>query len=154
MRPLRIASTLLSLVPAALPAQSATPAPTAFLTTIGKDTFCLEQYTRAGNVISGSWVVMHPPGVFVHDSLPASRLDRFVGSYSLGTTTIPITRDGEHLVLHLPQQPVIQLLAMSPTEFFVRKPNLVLAFESDSTGRVTGLTVQQLEMRQRFVRSN
>jgi hypothetical protein len=330
MRPLRIASTLLSLVPAALPAQSATPAPTAFLTTIGKDTFCLEQYTRAGNVISGSWVVMHPPGVFVHDyqltlgndglparytmkystpgaatpadldsltvvygrdsaslvfyqrdssltrriamhegfpllgqsfvgvelammrlrkmrvdsstislhppsdpsgrarrvpvrfvaaesalvggdvrvhvaadgsilglrsgplelrrvdafdmsrlvdgfvkayaprvaalaaaaasrveiSLPASQLDRFVGSYSLGTTTIPITRDGEHLVLHLPQQPAIQLLAMSPTEFFVRKPNLVLAFESDSTGRVTGLTVQQLEMKQRFVRSN
>jgi hypothetical protein len=43
---------------------------------------------------------------------------------------------------------------MSPTEFFVRKPNLVLAFESDSTGRVTGLTVQQLEMKQRFVRSN
>jgi hypothetical protein len=46
-------------------AQSATP--TSFVTTIGKDTFCLEQYSRTGNVVSGTWVVMHPPGVFVHD---------------------------------------------------------------------------------------
>jgi hypothetical protein len=43
---------------------------------------------------------------------------------------------------------------MSSTEFFARKPDLLLAFESDSTGRVTGLTIQQLETKQRFVRSN
>jgi hypothetical protein len=42
-------------------------APTAFVMMAGKDTFSLEQYTRTGNVISGTWVVMHPPGVFVHD---------------------------------------------------------------------------------------
>jgi len=328
MRALRIASLLSSVLPFALVAQSATP--TAFLTTIGKDTFCLEQYTRAGNIISGTWVVMHPPGVFVHDyritlgndglpvrytmkystpgaptppgldsvtvaygrdstsveffqrdssftrrlamhegipllgqsfvgvdlalmrlrsmrvdsstitlhqpsdpasrvtrapvrffagdsalvagaihvhvgadgrilglrsgptelrhvepfemskvvdgfvkafaprvaayaaaaashveiPLPATQLDRFVGEYSLGATTIPITRDGDHLLLHLPQQPAIQLLAMSPTEFFVRKPDLVLAFEADSTGGVTGLTVKQGDAKNRFVRKN
>jgi hypothetical protein len=39
----------------------------AFVTTVGKDTFCLEQYTRNGDVVSGTWVVFHPPGVFVHD---------------------------------------------------------------------------------------
>jgi hypothetical protein len=330
MRVLRIASTLLSLVPIGLVAQTVTPASTAFLTTIGRDTFCLEQFSRVGNVISGSWVVLHPPGVFVHDfqltlandglpsrytmkystpgaptspnldsltvvygpdsatlqfyqrdsshtrriamhegfpllgqsfvgvelaimrlrkmhldssiialhppsdlsggaslvpvrfvaadsvlvarairvrvaadgsilglrsgplelrrvdafemsrivdgfvkafaprvaalaaaaasrveiALPASRLDRFIGNYSIGTVTIAISRDGEHLMLHFPQQPAIQLLAMSPTEFFTRKPDLLLAFESDSTGRVTGLTIQQLETKQRFVRSN
>jgi len=42
-------------------------APTSFLTTIARDTFGLEQYSRVGNVISGTWVVLHPPGVFVHD---------------------------------------------------------------------------------------
>ena len=65
MRTLRLATLVLSWLPLALAAQTATS--TAFLTTIGKDTFCLEQYSRAGNVISGTWTVLHPPGVFVHD---------------------------------------------------------------------------------------
>jgi len=330
MRASRLASLLLWFFPLATVAQTTPPTATAFLTTIGKDTFCLEQYSRAGNVISGTWVVLHPPGVFVHDyriilgndgvpvqytmkystpgaptppdldsltvtygrdsahlaffrrdssftrrvamheaypllgqsfvgvelalmrlrslrvdsstitlhppsnpaspitlapvrffagdsalvaqvirvhvgadgrilglrsgpaelrrvdafemsgrvdgfvrafaprvaahaaaaasrveiSLSATQLDRFAGEYSVGPTTIPITRDGEHLALHLPGQPAIQLLAMSQTEFFVRKPDLALAFETDSTGRVTGLTIEQGEAKQRLVRRN
>jgi hypothetical protein len=330
MRGFRIASLLLSLCPLAAVAQIPPPAATAFLTTVGKDTFCLEQYRRTGNVISGTWVVLHPPGVFVHDyritigndglpvrytmkystpgaptppdldsltvtygrdsaslaffqrdssfvrrvamhegfpllgqsfvgvelalmrlrskhvdsstitlhppsdpaspitvapvrffagdsalvapamrvrvddngrilglrfgaaelrrvepfemsrsvdgfvkafaprvaahaaavasrveiALSATQLDRFAGEYAVGATTIPITREGEHLVLHLPGQPGIPLLAMSQTEFFVRKPDLALAFEADSTGRVTGLTIEQGERKQRFVRKD
>jgi hypothetical protein len=328
MRAFRIASLLLSSFPLAVVAQTAPSIATAFLTTIGKDTLCFEQYSRAGNVISGTWVVLHPPGVFVHDyritlgndglpvhytmkystpgaptppdldslaviygrdsaslaffrrdssftrrvamheafpllgqsfvgielalmrlrsmrvdsstitlhppsdpaspitlapvrffagdsalvtpamrvhvgadgrilglrfgpaelrrveafemsksvdgfvkafaprvaahaaaaasrveiALSATQLDRFVGEYSAGATTIPITRDGEHLVLHLSGQPAIQLLAMSQTEFFVRKPDLALSFVTDSTGRVIGLTVEQGETKHRFVR--
>lgn len=64
MRALGI-STILSSLPFALIAQGATP--TAFVTTVGKDTFCLEQYTRTKNVISGTWTVLHVPGVYVHD---------------------------------------------------------------------------------------
>ena len=64
MRALGIA-TILSSFPLALIAQGATP--TAFVTTVGKDTFCLEQYTRTKNVISGTWTVLHVPGVYVHD---------------------------------------------------------------------------------------
>jgi hypothetical protein len=327
MRSLRALPFLLSLIPVGLLAQSATP--TSFVTTIGKDTFCLEQYSRIGSVVSGSWVVMHPPGVFVHDyqitldqdGLPArytmkystpgaltppdldsltvtygrdsaslrfftrdssfarpiamheafpllgqsfvgvelaltrlrrmhvdsttitlhppseatrpvtitpvrfvggdsafvgaafrvhvapdgailglrfgpaelrrvapydiravtdgfvkafaprvaaqaaaaaarveielspAQLDRFVGNYSLGATTVPVMRDGSHLLIHLPQAAPLQLLATSPTEFFVKKPDLVVAFETDSTGRVTGLTIAQGEAKQRLSRT-
>jgi hypothetical protein len=314
------------LFPAALVAQSATP--TSFVTTVGKDTFCLEQYVRTGNVVSGTWVVMHPPGVYVHDyritlgddgiptryvmkySTPGSptpsldsltvaygrdsaelrfferdssftrriamheafpllgqsfvgvelaltrlrrmhadsmtitlhppsepnrpmtvapirfvgkdsaylgaavrlsvaadggilglrsgalelrrvapydiraitdgfvkayapriaalaaaaaarveiplsgvQLDRFVGEYSLGATTIPVVRAGDHLQIRLPQASPLQLLAMSPTEFFIRQPDLVIAFETDSAGHVTGLTLTQGEAKQQLRRT-
>jgi len=35
----------------------------AVLTTVGTDTFAFERYARQGNVVTGSWVVLHPPGV-------------------------------------------------------------------------------------------
>jgi hypothetical protein len=306
-----------------------TTSPTAFLTTTGKDTFCLEQFVRRGNVVSGTWVVLHPPGVYVHDyritladdglpvaytmmyttpgaptppgldsvsvtygrdsatlvsfrkdstttrriamreafplvgqsyvgvelalerlrrmhldsstvmlhaptepnrsvmvlpvrffsdsasigagiraqvaangnilgfrsgptelrrvgpfamsalvdgfvksmaprmaavaaamasrkeiALPTAQLDRFAGGYSLGDAAIAIARDSDHLMMQLPAQPAVQLLAMSATEFFVRNVGLVISFESDAAGRVTGLTIAQGESRQRLVRRN
>lgn len=326
MRSRRAAFLLLSLTPAGVFAQSA---PTSFVTTIGKDTFCLEQYSRVGNVVSGTWVVMHPPGVYVHDYritldkdgfparytmaystpgsltspqldslavtygrdsadlrffqrdssftrriamheafpllgqsfvgvelaltrlrrmhvdsttitlhppseptrpitlapvrfigadsavlgaavrvhiaadgsilglrsgaaelrrvapydiravtdgfvkafapraaaqaaaaasrveivLSAEQLDRFVGEYSLGATMVPVTRANDHLLIHLPQATPMQLLAMSPTEFFIRKPDLVVAFETDSAGHVIGLSLAQGETKQRLTRT-
>jgi hypothetical protein len=304
-----------------------TTSPTAFLTTTGKDTFCLEQFVRRGNVVSGTWVVLHPPGVYVHDyritladdglpvaytmkystpgaptppgldsvsvtygrdsatlvsfskdstttrriamreafpllgqsyvgvelalerlrrmhldsstmvlhaptepnrsvmvllvrffsdsasigagirahvaadgnilgfrsgprelrrvgpfdmpalvdgfvrsmaprmaavaaamasrkeiALPTAQLDRFAGRYSLGDAAIAIARDSDHLTMQLPAQPAVQLLAMSATEFFVRNVDLVISFESDAAGRVTGLRIAQGESRQRLVR--
>lgn len=305
--------------------------PTTFLTTVGKDTFCFEQYTRKGNVVSGTWVVMHPPGVFVHDytialsndglpthytmkystpgdpnppqldsldvvygrdsatiafigrdssftrrvamhdafpllgqsfvgvelaltrlrrmhvdsasvtlhpptqpsspitiapfrfvgsdsavvrsvhvhtasdgrildlhdgardmrrvapidvraltdgfvkafaprraalaaaaaarveiTLTAGQLERFVGDYTLGAATATIARDGDHLTLRITQQqqqqPPLQLLASSPTEFFVRKPDLVVTFETDANGGVIALAVGSGDVRQRLTR--
>jgi uncharacterized protein DUF3471 len=327
MRSLHLISLILLSLPRVLPAQATTP--TAFVTIIGKDTFCLEQFVRRDNVISGTWVVLHPPGVYVHDyriwldndglpvrytmkystpgaptpadldsltvtygrdsaslvffrkdststrrvamheafpllgqafvgvelalerlrrmhldsatvtlhapsepnrpvmivpvrffadsarvgagmhvrvgadgsilglqsgpmelrragsldmsalvdgfvkafaprvaariaamasrkeiSLPTSQLDRFIGSYSAGATAIAISRDGDHLMLQVPPQPGVQLLAMTATEFFVRTADLVVSFESDATGRVTGLMIQQGEGKQRLVRRN
>ena len=64
MRSLRLAAFVVLCAASPLVAQST---PTTFLTTVGKDTFCFEQYSRKGNVVSGTWVVMHSPGVFVHD---------------------------------------------------------------------------------------
>jgi hypothetical protein len=39
----------------------------AVLTTVGTDTFSFERYARRGNVVTGTWVVLHAPGVYVHD---------------------------------------------------------------------------------------
>jgi len=84
--------------------------------------------------------------------LPVAQLDRFVGECSIGNTTISIARDSQHLALRSPRQAAIQLLAMSPTQFFVRIPDLVVMFETESSGRVTALTLQQGEAKNRFVR--
>ena len=321
---LRLSTLALAFLPCCLAAQ----APTSFLTTIGKDTFCLEQYTRTGNVISGTWVVLHPPGVFVHDyhitvgddglptrytmkyttpgaltppdldslivtygrdsstllfvmrdssftrriamreafpllgqsfvgvelaltrlrrmhvdsskitlhppsepdrpvvlasarfvgrdsaflgqtrmhvtrdgailglqsgpaelrrvesldvpalvngfvkafapqvaaqaaaaaarveiALSAAQLERFTGEYSLAASTLGVSRDGDHLLLQLPQQSPLRLLAMSQTEFFVKKPDLVVAFEVDATGRVVALTLGQGSTKQRLTKT-
>jgi hypothetical protein len=305
--------------------------PTTFLTTTGKDTFCFEQYSRKGNVVSGTWVVMHSPGVFVHDytialssdglpthytmkyttpgepnppqldsldvvygrdsatiafilkdssytrrvamrdafpllgqsyvgvelalmrlrrmqadsasvtlhpptqpelpvtiapvrfigsdsaalrslrihtaadgrildfhegtldtrriapidvraltdgfvrafaprrvalaaaaaarveiKLTPAQLDRFVGDYTVGAVTATIARDGDRLTLRLrqgqQQQPPLTLLASSPTEFFVRKPDLVITFETDTNGGATSLTIGVGDTRQRLTR--
>lgn len=88
----------------------------------------------------------------VEITLQPAQLDRFVGDYSLAGATIAVTREGEHLMLHLPRQPATQLLAMSPAEFFVRKPDLVVTFEGDSTDRVTALVLGQGDQKQRLVR--
>ena len=88
----------------------------------------------------------------VEVSLPPAQLERFVGEYALGQTIVSISRDGDHLAVRLPQQPPIQLLATSPTTFFVRKPDLVVEFESDAAGLVTALTLVQGETKNRFTR--
>ena len=86
--------------------------------------------------------------------LPTAQLDRFAGSYSLGDATIAIVRESDRLMMRLPAQSAVQLLAMSATEFFVKNVDLVVSFESDAAGRVTGLTIAQGESRQRLVRRN
>jgi len=88
----------------------------------------------------------------VEIQLPAVQLDRFIGSYGRGA--MAVTRDGEHLVATFQNQTKLTLLAMSQTEFFVRKPDLVVAFELDGAGVVRGLTLAQGEGKQRLVRDN
>jgi len=84
MRPLRLAAFALLCSATRLLSQST---PTTFLTTVGKDTFCFEQYSRKGNVVSGTWVVMHSPGVFVHDYTIALSNDGLPTHYTMKYTT-------------------------------------------------------------------
>jgi hypothetical protein len=82
--------------------------------------------------------------------LSAAQLDRFIGRYGQGT--LAVTRDGDHLVATVQNRTTLTLLAMSPTEFFVRKPDLVVAFDIDAGGVVRALTLAQGDGKQRFVR--
>ena len=82
-------------------------------------------------------------------SVPAEKLDRLVGEYSLNAqNSVAITRDGEHLVLAVPGGGRLVLLAQSQTQFFVRKPDLVLVFDVDPQGIATAVTLVQGEGRQ------
>jgi hypothetical protein len=88
----------------------------------------------------------------VEIALSAGQLDRFIGSYARGAVTM--TRDGEHLVATFQNQTKLTLLAMSQTEFFVRKPDLIVAFDVDAGGVVRGLTLAQGDGKQRLARDN
>src|SRR5215470_15307571 len=84
MRSLRLAALAVFCAASRLVSQST---PTTFLTTVGKDTFCFEQYSRKGNTVSGTWVVMHPPGVFVHDYTIALSNDGLPTHYTMKYST-------------------------------------------------------------------
>ena len=87
-------------------------------------------------------------------AVPATQLDKLVGQYSLNTaTSLTIRRDGDHLVLTLPGGK-LDLLAQSPTQFFVRKPDLVLVFDVDQAGVATAVTVIQGEGKQHAVKTS
>lgn len=92
----------------------------------------------------------------VEIALTAPQLERFVGDYRVGATIATVARDGDHITLSLEQgqqrQPPFTLLASSPTEFFVRKPDLVITFETDANGAVTSLTIGVGDTRQRLPR--
>ena len=89
----------------------------------------------------------------VEIALPTAQLDKLVGEYSLNAAaTVSITRDGEHLVFATPNGGRLTLLAQSQTQFFVRKPDLVLVFDVDANGVANAVTLVQGEGKQRLTR--
>jgi hypothetical protein len=89
----------------------------------------------------------------VEVTVPADKLDRLVGQYFLNAhDTVAITRDGEHVVLSVPGGGRVVLLAQSQTQFFLRKPDLVLVFDVDPQGVATGVTLVQGEGRQHLAK--
>lgn len=67
--------------------------------------------------------------------LPRADLERFVGSYELpaaGRIQISLEEDG--LVARIPHEPVARLYPASERDFFLRKIDAKIAFESDSAG--------------------
>ena len=83
--------------------------------------------------------------------LPPAVLQRFVGEYSLTPAAVAVVElAGAGLTIRVGKQPPRQLLAASPTKFFLESTAAVtFEFEVDATGTVTGLTLVQGSVRQR-----
>lgn len=89
----------------------------------------------------------------VEIQVPTAQLDKLVGEYSLNAAaSLRITREGEHLVLLVPGGGRVELLAQTQTQFFVRKPDLVLAFDVDASGVATAVTLMQGEGKQHLAK--
>jgi hypothetical protein len=88
-------------------------------------------------------------------ALPPAALDQFTGEYSLNpSATIVVSRVGDKLMMHVGLQPPTELLASSPTTFFMEASTAVtFEFETDASGAVTGLALVQNGSRQRAAKT-
>ena len=64
----------------------------AVLTTVRTDTFSVELHACHGNVVTGSWVVLHAPGVYVHDYRITLGADGLPAHYSM-KYRVPVSLD-------------------------------------------------------------
>jgi hypothetical protein len=89
----------------------------------------------------------------VEIALPASELDRFVGTYRVaeGLNAV-VTRNGDHLLIQLGPQHPLQLHAETHTKFFFTEVNAEIAFESDSAKKVATMVVMQAGVTRRAPR--
>lgn len=82
-------------------------------------------------------------------------LQRFVGEYSVNpNVAVVVSLDGNKLMMRIGRQPAVQLLAASPTTFFLEATlGVTLEFETDAAGNVTALTLVQGGARQRAAKT-
>jgi CubicO group peptidase (beta-lactamase class C family) len=75
--------------------------------------------------------------------LDPAALDGFVGRYEPGPgSAFEVTREGDALMIQLPNIPRLRLRAESPRVFYVAEnTRITVTFDVDSDGRVTGLTL-------------
>jgi D-alanyl-D-alanine-carboxypeptidase/D-alanyl-D-alanine-endopeptidase len=77
-------------------------------------------------------------------SVDSKILEAYVGQYAFTPTiAITITRDGGKLYAQVPEQPKIELVAESETEFFVTEVDAQVTFVKDEKGEVTQLILHQ-----------
>lgn len=77
-------------------------------------------------------------------SLPASALQKFVGTYQLAPDfTIAITRKGDQLSAQATGQPAFPIYPESKTEFFYKAVNAQITFVANDKGMVTKLILHQ-----------
>jgi aryl-alcohol dehydrogenase-like predicted oxidoreductase len=74
-------------------------------------------------------------------ALSAAILDRYVGEYESGPTTLTFRRDGAALFVN--PGPNGPLVALSETRFSFAGPEPVFEFQLDAQGRVTGVILEQ-----------
>ena len=81
--------------------------------------------------------------------------DKFVGEYQLTSTAIVwITRDGSHYLSRLTGQTAVEIFPESQAKFFSSEVRAQISFDSDASGKVTGLVLHQGGMEQHAPRIN
>ncbi|HEY5799167.1 MAG TPA: DUF3471 domain-containing protein, partial [Burkholderiaceae bacterium] len=86
-------------------------------------------------------------------ALPEAALDKYVGKYLLGgSTVIEVTRTGAQVFLQLPNQRPLEMLAKSDTEFFMTVADVRVLFTKNDKGEIADLTIRQMGRDQKAVR--
>jgi Tol biopolymer transport system component len=81
-------------------------------------------------------------------SLDAAAFDKLTGYYQLPqalrpNTVVTVSREGEHFFIKLTRQPAREILAESPTSFFMQGLPVKISFELGPDGKATGLVIHQ-----------
>ncbi|MBW7934015.1 MAG: serine hydrolase [Gemmatimonadaceae bacterium] len=96
------------------------------------------------HLLDGTFPLPPLPKVRTEVALPASVLDRYVGTYVLTPAfSIVITREGAQLFAQPTEQPKFPLYAEKEDEFFFKVVDAQISFTKDSTGAVAGLVLHQ-----------
>jgi hypothetical protein len=77
-------------------------------------------------------------------TLPEATLDRYVGVYQMAPSgSMTVRRDAGRLFERIDKQPEFEIFAEAENRFFLKTVDVQLTFQSDSSGRVTGLILHQ-----------
>ncbi len=78
------------------------------------------------------------------EKLDAAVLEKYTGRYELAPSFImTVTREGDQLYAQLTDQPVAQIFAESPREFFYKVVDAQVTFVVDESGQATSLVLHQ-----------
>jgi len=79
--------------------------------------------------------------------------DKFVGAYQFFPDSVMwIKRDGYHFLSRVTGQAAVEEFPESPTKFFSNDARHQLSFDSDASGKVTGLVLHQAGMERPMIR--
>jgi CubicO group peptidase (beta-lactamase class C family) len=88
--------------------------------------------------------LLPPPKEHKEIAVDPKLFDRYVGQYQLAPNFIlTVTREGDKLMTQATGQPMVQIFPESEREFFLKVVDAQITFETDSTGRATGLVLHQ-----------
>jgi acetyl esterase/lipase len=69
-------------------------------------------------------------------------LDFYVGGYESREAKLKLVREGNTLIVHIPNQPAFSMVATSETEFVLPEANAAVTFVKDAQGKVTHARVE------------
>jgi dienelactone hydrolase len=72
----------------------------------------------------------------------SAAFDKLAGTYDVGGAKVTVRREGERLVAEQEGAPPVELLPESETSYFLAIQNLRILFETDASGKATGLVVK------------